>query len=70
MKRPYQPPELRRLELDQLTSEQRAWVEEERRALATADVGPFVNALEAAKDELSRAAHRPIDWPDPWRLVR
>ncbi len=30
MKRPYSPPELRRLELEQLTAEQRAWVEEER----------------------------------------
>lgn len=26
MKRPYQPPELRRLELEQLTAEQRDWV--------------------------------------------
>jgi len=30
MKRPYQPPELRRLELEQLTAEQRAWVQEQR----------------------------------------
>lgn len=34
MKRPYAPPELRKLELEQLTAEQRAWVEEERARLA------------------------------------